>query len=137
MNLRFKPSETEMLAMQKEFNDIGVSQALFLTHYDLAEISEHTSEQWKEFLKHPLVADWILEELTMYRDNQIRAILKDAKNSERSIGVAQMINALSKLDLDQMSTNNKVFIYSYVPLDSEERNANNVQELEMDVFRIE
>jgi len=136
MDLPFKPEQTLMLELQDAFNKVGIREAIFLDHYDLEELTQIPASKWKLFLKDPLVADFILEELTMYRDKQIREILRTAKDSERSIGVAQMINALSKLDLDQMSTNNKVFIYSYVPLDREEQNADNVRELVDDVFRI-
>lgn len=127
-----------MLELQHFFSSIGDREAMFLDHYDMSQLDpNHSIEDWKKFFKHPLVADWVLEELTMYRDKQIREILRDAKHSEKSVGVAQMINALSKLDLDQMSTNNKIFVYVYVPLDQEEMNADNVQIAPEDVFRLE
>jgi hypothetical protein len=136
MDLNFKPNEYLMHELQDEFNTIGTREAMFLDHYDLSEITTHSAEEWKEFLKHPLVADFLQEELVMFKDKQIRAILRDAKDLEKSVGVAQVINSLSKLDLTQMGNNNKIFIYTYVPLDEQEQHAENVREAPSDVFSL-
>jgi hypothetical protein len=136
MKLNFKPSETRMLDLQTAFNTVGIREAMFLDHYDLDEITNYSAEQWKAFLKHPLVADFLQEELVMFKDKQIRSILKDVKDTERSTGVAQVINSLSKLDLTQMGNNNKMFIYTYVPLDEEEQHAEHVRQAPSDVFSL-
>lgn len=136
MDLNFKPSETLMQDLQLAFNTVGIREAMFLDHYDLSELTNYSAEEWKQFLKHPLVADFLQEELVMFRDKQIRSILKDVKDTERSVGVAQVINSLSKLDLTQMGNNNKIFIYTYVPLDEEESHAENVRQAPSDVFRL-
>jgi len=136
MDLNFKNNETLMIDLQSQYNNIGVREAMFLDHYDLEEISGYTAEDWKLFLKHPLVADFLQEELSMFRDKQIRSILRDAKDNDKSIGVAQMINSLSKLDLTQMGNNNKIFIYTYVPLDREEEHAEDIRQAPSDVFRV-
>jgi len=136
MDLNFKNNETLMLDLQSKYNTIGVREAMFLDHYELKEISGYTAEDWKLFLKHPLVADFLQEELSMFRDKQIRSILRDAKDNDRSVGVAQMINSLSKLDLTQMGNNNKIFIYTYVPLDKEEEHAEDIRQSPSDVFRV-
>jgi len=136
MNLNFKASEHLMRELQDAYNTVGIREAIFLDHHDLSQITSYTQEQWKKFHKHPLVADFIQEELVIYRDKQIKSILRDAKDSERSVGVAQMINSLSKLDLTQMSNNNKVFVYMYVPLDQEEEQAENIRQAPSDVFAL-
>lgn len=137
MNLSFKESETLMHTLQEEFKAIGIREAMFLDHHDLADLTpDYSAEDWKVFLKHPLVADYLLEELTMFRDKQIKTILRNADSNERSVGVSQMINSLSKLDLTQTGSNNKIFVYTYIPLDEEEAQAENVQVAPSDIFKL-
>lgn len=136
MNIQFKPNEYLMQELQQAFVNYGVREAMFLDHYELEELTNYSAEQWKEFLKHPLVADFLQEEMVMFRDKQIRSILRDVKDAERSVGVAQVINSLSKLDLTQMGNNNKLFIYTYVPLDEQEQQSENVRTAPSDVFSL-
>jgi hypothetical protein len=62
-------------------------------------------------------------------------MLKDIDNN-RSTGQAQLLNTL----LNQAKSNNikegPIFVYSYIPPNAQERNAANVEVLDVDPFKV-
>ena len=123
--------------MLKEFKTFG-RKALTMNHYDFAEISKVTNDpqDWKEFLQIEPVSEYITEEFNAIQDSELRKLILDINNSS-SVGKAQLINALQK-QLKEHADDKKTgpaFIYTYVPLNPEERNADNVEVLQNDPFR--
>ena len=123
--------------MLVEFKAFG-RQALTMNHYDFAERSEITDnpQDWKAFLQIESIAEYITEEFNAIQDSELRKLILDINNSS-SVGKAQLINALQK-QLKEHADDKKTgpaFIYTYVPLNPEERNAENVEVLKDDPFR--
>lgn len=131
------PNEELHNAMFKEFIKFG-RKSLTMNHYDFAEISEVTDnpQDWKEFLQIEPIAEYITEEFNAIQDSELRKLILDINNSS-SVGKAQLINALQK-QLKEHADDKKTgpaFIYTYVPLNPEEQNAENVEVLKNDPFR--
>ena len=123
--------------MLQEFKGFG-RKALTMNHYDFAELSEVTDDpqDWKEFLQIEPVSEYITEEFNAIQDSELRKLILDINNSS-SVGKAQLINALQK-QLKEHADDKKTgpaFIYTYVPLNPEEQNAENVEVLDHDPFR--
>lgn len=135
MNFEWSDKEQDMALCQKMFNDLGTKEALFLSHYELAEKTKLSPELWKKFITHPKVSDWLTIELDLFKQHELRKMIKNANSNDRSVGAAQMINALSKLDTGADTKEGPVYIYTYVPLNDEEQNAPNVVKLDRDIFR--
>ena len=81
------------------------------------------------FLTDPRIADYISSEMNLIRNASINEIIHKAPNS-KSVGQAQLINALVKIDEMAVNKNGPVFIYSYVPLSAEQKFAPNVALIE-------
>lgn len=138
LNINFTGPNKELYsAMLLEFESLG-RKALTMNHYDFAEISAITTspQDWKEFLQIEAIAEYITEEFNAIQDSELRKLILDINNSS-SVGKAQLINALQK-QLKEHADDKKTgpaFIYTYVPLNPEERNAENVEVLKDDPFR--
>lgn len=117
-----------------EFIKLG-QDALSMHHYELAEkTSVHDPVIWKAFLTDPEAREYIDSELQLINSSELNKLLKDISSSH-SVGQAQIIGALSKVT----ENNNKqkagtAFIYTYVPLNPEQKFAENVKILEEDPF---
>lgn len=110
---------------KREFLRLGET-ALTMNHYKLATETSITDPiVWKMFLLDPRIADYISSEMNIIRSASINEIIKQAPNS-RSVGQAQLINALVKIDEASENKEGPVFIYSYVPLNDEQQYAPNV-----------
>lgn len=110
---------------KKQFLALGET-ALTLNHYQLA--METTIENpliWKMFLLDPRISEYVNSEMSIIRNAGINEIIKQAPSS-RSVGQAQLINALVKIDEASANKEGPVFIYSYVPLNEEQKFAPNV-----------
>ena len=112
-------------ACKKQFTELG-ENALYLNHYQLAA-ETHIKDPilWKMFLTDPRIADYISSEMNLIRTASINEIIHKAPNS-KSVGQAQLINALTKIDEMASNKNGPVFIYTYVPLNAEQEFAPNV-----------
>lgn len=112
-------------ACKKQFTELG-EHALYLNHYQLAA-ETHIKDPilWKMFLTDPRIADYISSEMNLIRTASINEIIHKAPNS-KSVGQAQLINALTKIDEMASNKNGPVFIYTYVPLNAEQEFAPNV-----------
>lgn len=110
---------------KQQFLSLG-ELALTMNHYQLAlETNIEDPVLWKQFLLDPRITDYINSEMNIIRNASINEIVKQAPNS-RSVGQAQLINALVKIDETAADKNGPVFIYSYVPLNDEQKFAPNV-----------
>lgn len=110
---------------KKEFTALGES-ALYLNHYQLAAQTHITDAiVWKLFLTDPQMADYISSEMSLIRTAAINDIIHKAPNS-KSVGQAQLINALNKVEEMAQNKQGPVFIYTYVPLNAEQEFAPNV-----------
>lgn len=102
-------------------------QAVYLNHYQLARETNITDASvWKAFLTDPRTVDYIQSEMSIIRNASINDIIQQAPNS-RSVGQAQLINSLLKLEEANTTKEGPAFIYCYVPLNPEQKHAPNVQ----------
>ena len=110
------------------------ARALTLNHYELTKETGVAEPQvWKEFLMEPEIQQYISEETAIIRNAELHKITSNLEGS-RSVGQAQLISALTKLEDTQNTANGPAFIYSYVPLSEDQRAASNVQFEEHDIF---
>lgn len=107
-------------------------EGLYMNHYQLAQ---HTiindPLQWKAFLTDPKAVDYISTEMNIIRNAAINDMVHKAPNSN-SVGQSQLINALGKLDEKATKKEGPIFIYTYVPLNNEQKYAPNVRTLDKD-----
>ena len=128
-------TEFQFEECKKQFTELG-ERALYLNHYQLAaETHIRDAIIWKTFLTDPRIADYISSEMNLIRNASINEIIHKAPNS-KSVGQAQLINALVKIDEMAVNKNGPVFIYSYVPLNEEQKFAPNVALVESDQIKI-
>ncbi len=100
---------------------------LYMNHYQLSECTNINDPiQWKMFLTDPKVVDYISTEMNIIRTAAINDMVHKAPDSN-SVGQSQLINALGKLDEKSTKKEGPVFIYSYVPLNDEQKYAPNVR----------
>lgn len=136
MNINWKPEETKFIEMEKLFLELG-KRAISMNHYDFAEMTRgkgFTDKDWREFLSDSRVKEYIDKEFETIKAAELRKIVTDI-NSSKSVGQAQIINSLAKmLETKDAANEGPAFIYSYVPLSDEQKNADNVKELDHDPF---
>ncbi len=111
------------------FIELG-EEGLYMNHYQLAQATLiEDAWQWKAFLTDPKTVDYITTEMNIIRNAAINEMVHKAPNSN-SVGQSQLINALGKLDEKATKKEGPVFIYTYVPLNNEQKYAPNVRTLE-------
>ncbi len=133
MNFEFE--DEALMACQDAFNAMAPEDRLFMTHYEFAKQTPiRDSSIWKRFLLDTRVSDWINQELTLFKSAQLRKLVKDATKNDRSVGAAQMLNALNKTLENETIKDGPIFIYSYVPMNARELGAPNTQVLPEDIF---
>lgn len=116
------------------FKNLGVN-GLTMNHYDLAKNTEVTDpEKWKKFLLEQDVRNYIQTEVEILRTTEFNKMIKNVGDNQRSVGQAQLMSALDKMKQDSNHKEGPVFIYTYVPLSSEQAQAENVEEAESDPF---
>ena len=109
----------------KAFTALG-EEGLYLSHYQLAAVTEIDDIlAWKEFLMDPRTVDYVTSEMNIIRTAAINAMVSKAPNSN-SVGQSQLINALQKLDEKAVKKEGPAFIFCYVPLNKEQKQAPNV-----------
>ena len=116
------------------FKKLGVD-GLTMSHYDLAEATEvEDPDIWKKFLLEQDVRNYIQTEVEILRTTEFNKMIKNVGDNQRSVGQAQLMSALDKMKQDSNRKEGPVFIYTYVPLSTEQAQAENVQEAESDPF---
>lgn len=123
---------------QEVFNHIDPEERLVMTHYQLAKDTAITDPaRWKEFLTNTKVRAWIEEEITLIKGTTLRRMISNADSNDRSVGAAQMLNALNKSFESDTAKEGAVFVYMHVPPNDRELGAPNVHVLEHNIFRKE
>ena len=125
MDIPFKENEKEFIDLQNLFNQIG-QEALFMTHYELAERSGESPITWKHFLMDPRVEAFISEEMDMLKRSKVALMLKDV-DTNKNTGQAQLLNTLLNQTKETNKKEGPVFIYTQIPLNSEEQYAENTR----------
>ena len=124
MEIDFKENESQFKDLQDLFNTLG-QDALYLTHYELAERTGESPISWKKFLMDPRVSAFIAEEMAMLEKIKA-AVMLSTVDTNKNTGQAQLLNTL----LNRTKSNDKkegpVFIYTQVPLNKQEQGAANV-----------
>jgi hypothetical protein len=112
------------------------AKAIQMNHYDLARVTTQKDVQlWKQFLTDPEVTAYIDQEAQILTQSELRKLASDVSDS-RSVGQAQLINAMSKLTDTKTTKEGPIFIYTYVPLSSSQEKAANIEVAPEDVFEI-
>lgn len=110
--------------------------ALESNHFELAELLGDTPHTWLEFLNTPEAKEYI--------DTQHFAIISATRakmlmnaNDNRSTGAAQLFSGINAYfeDMKKKDRNGPIFIYTYVPLNSEQEKASNIRIEKKDIFR--
>lgn len=132
MDIPFREDEQKLKDMMEQFNNIP--DAIYLDHYQLSSITTFSSLEWKNFITHPLVADWLQSEMVLLAQAKYRLLIKDIDSNSRSTGLPQLINTLSN-QIDGQSKKNEgpIFIVLHTPLNDEEKHAPNVKRLTPDL----
>ena len=116
------------------FKSLGV-EGVTMSHYDLAENTEvKDPDEWKKFLLEQDVRNYIQTEVEILRTTEFNKMIKNVGDNQRSVGQAQLMSALDKMKQDANHKEGPVFIYTYVPLSSEQAQAENVEEADTDPF---
>lgn len=123
MNLEY--TNAEFYAMEEEFNS-KLPGSLTMSQYELAVGSAFTSSQWSEFLRDGQVSKWIEQEVSLVTKANQYKLISSAADNERSVGAAQMLNAMSKMDTNDKAETN-YFIYSFVPPTNNELKSSDVR----------
>lgn len=126
----------DKIFLWEKFKEQG-KNALTMSHYDLVDaIEETTLDEWREFLNEPDVEDYVKKEMRIISDTiQKQMITGISDGGDKSVGRAQIINTLDKLSGGETTKDGPAFIYTYVPLDKEQKQAPNVIQLNNDVFK--
>lgn len=127
--------EDELNLLWEAFKEQG-QLAITMNHYELATVCASTCsdpQKWKEFLMEQNVSDFITSELNILQNTELSKLIKDVSKS-RSVGQAQLVNALMKLRDEKKVKSGPAFIYCYVPLSSEQEECPNTVKLDKDPF---
>ena len=86
------------------------------------------------FLMETEVQDWLRQEISMIQNSELNKLTQDISKS-RSVGQAQVMNTLSKLNENKQTREGPAFIYTYVPLNANEVGAENTNTEEEDILK--
>lgn len=130
MNVDF--NDRELQDLQELFNTINPQEAIFMNHYQLAEVTGQPAEAWKRFLTHPATSVWMNQELQLFKEYQLKQMIRNATDNEKSVGAAQMINSLTKTLSESQVKTGPMIIYTYVPLTENQREGTSIETIELD-----
>lgn len=133
MEINFNAEEREKKVLLEEYRRLMqryYPTILHWTHYDLAEHSDiEDPEAWKRFILDPRIQGWLDEELSIHIKSQVFKLVEDS-DSNRSTAVVQTLNSfLNFLEKRQVDPANMgpAYIYTFVPLTTDEQYASNVR----------
>ena len=127
IDIKFKEDEQDLKDLQDLYNGIG-QEALFMSHYELAERTSESPILWKKFLTDVRVAAFIEEELEMLKKSKV-ALMLSTVDSNKNTGQAQLLNTLLNQTKSVERKEGPVSIYTQVPLNDQERHADNIREM--------
>lgn len=133
--MQIKLNEKQQSDMFSLFKTLG-RKALYADHYTLAEkLGKFNPQEWREFLLLPSTIEFVRAEMDVIRATAMNEILADAGDST-SVGKAQLLNAIINFQRDHADKKEgPIFVYTHVPLNSEQEKAPNTQKLNTDIFR--
>ena len=127
MNANRKESMWQTFKKYKE-------DAIVMNHYDFAEKTDYTEDEWLDFLSETDVKDYIDKQLKVIQQAELSKMIKDVASSN-SVGQAQLMNALQRLSENKTEKKEgPIFIYTYVPLTDAQQEAENIKEETTDPF---
>lgn len=133
--MNFEFDNPDYMACQAEFNLLDPNDSLYMTHYDLAKATGiNDAPLWKQFLTDTRVSNWIDQEITLIKQATLRRMIKNADSNDRSVGAAQMLNALNKSFETDTTKEGPMFVYMAVPLNEREQGAPNAYMVDEDIF---
>ena len=118
MNL-FTSADGDMYRLQCTWNELNPAEAIMYDQYELADITKIDSSEWSAFLRDGKVVKYIDKEVQLFKEAQMRKLIGRATTNDKSVGTAQMLNAIGKT-LEDESVETNFFIYSHVPLTANE-----------------
>jgi hypothetical protein len=121
LDIKFNEDEKDMLIFQDLFNTIG-RQALLMSHYDLADMTDESPIDWKRFLTDARVSAFIAEEMELLKKSKVAKMLNTI-DSNKNTGQAQLLNTLLNQTRGEDRKDGPVFIYTQVPLNNQEKGA--------------
>lgn len=124
MDIKFKADEEMFTELQDLMNGIG-QNALYMSHYELAEQTGMSPISWKKFLLDPRVAAFISEEMDLLKRAKVSTMLSTV-DTNKNTGQAQLLNTLLNQTKNTNRKEGPVFIYTHIPLNSQEEHAPNV-----------
>lgn len=138
ISINLGSSETEMKKTLKEYNKLCskyMPEILKWTHLDLLQHSTDKSislKNWRDFILDTRVKNWIKEELSIIIQSKQLELLNKV-GDDRSTATVQALSAIMRIDNEDDANridDNKIFIYSFMPLTDQERRLNNAQVLD-------
>ena len=130
MDKQFDNPELEELRIL--FNVLDSEEAIFMSHYQLAEKTGKPASLWKQFLLEPSVATWIAQEISLFKEFQLKQMIRNATDNDKSVGAAQMINSLTKTLQENTQKTGPIIIYTHVPLTEDQRLGSVIESIELD-----
>lgn len=125
----------ELKECQDAYNELPPAERITFDQYELAEQTEiNDPKRWIDFLKDARVANIIQEELEIFTAAQQRKLIARATTHDKSVGTAQMINALGKANETKANNSGQIFVYCYVPPNEKEQNVPNVVQETYNIF---
>lgn len=124
MDIKFRADEEMFTELQDLINGIG-QNALYMSHYELAEQTGMSPISWKKFLLDPRVAAFISEEMDLLKRAKVSTMLSTV-DTNKNTGQAQLLNTLLNQTKNTNRKEGPVFIYTHIPLNSQEEHAPNV-----------
>ena len=124
MDIKFRADEEMFTELQDLMNGIG-QNALYMSHYELAEQTGMSPISWKKFLLDPRVAAFISEEMDLLKRAKVSTMLSTV-DTNKNTGQAQLLNTLLNQTKNTNRKEGPVFIYTHMLLNSQEEHAPNV-----------
>lgn len=124
MDIKFRADEEMFTELQDLMNGIG-QNALYMSHYELAEQTGMSPISWKKFLLDPRVAAFISEEMDLLKRAKVSTMLSTV-DTNKNTGQAQLLNTLLNQTKNTNRKEGPVFIYTHIPLNNQEEHAPNV-----------
>ena len=124
MDIKFRADEEMFTELQDLMNGIG-QNALYMSHYELAEQTGMSPISWKKFLLDPRVAAFISEEMDLLKRAKVSTMLSTV-DTNKNTGQAQLLNTLLNQTKNTNRKEGPIFIYTHIPLNSQEEHAPNV-----------
>ena len=121
LDIKFNEDEKQMIALQDLFNSIG-KQALLMSHYDLADMTDESPIDWKRFLMDARVSAFIAEEMDLLKKSKVAKMLNTI-DQNKNVGQSQLLKTVLNQTKPSDRKDGPVFIYTQIPLNEQEKGA--------------